>query len=68
MSNLYVNLVHWNALNPKKAILPTFQDKQHIFSVKITKPELTTYIIINLGYYGHFESKGGGPTYKKVAQ
>ena len=24
MSNMNVNLVHWNSLHPKKAIIPTF--------------------------------------------
>ena len=43
-SNMLLNLVHWNSLHTKKAILPSFQDKPHIFLVKNT-----TYIIGKLG-------------------
>ena len=48
-SNMRVNLVHWNSLHSKKAILPTFSWQTPLFLVKITKPELTTYIIGKLG-------------------
>ena len=41
-SNMCVNLVHWNSLHSKKAI-------HHIFLVKVTKPELTTYMIRKFG-------------------
>ena len=52
--HFYVNLVHWNSLHPKNAILPTFLGQHHIFSVKITKPELTTYTIGKLGLLWSF--------------
>ena len=49
MSKMHINLVHWNSLHPKKAIIPTFSGQNQIFSVKTTNPELTTYTIGKLG-------------------
>ena len=64
--NMHVNLVNWNSLHPKKAIIPIFQDKHQIFSVKTTKPELTTYTIRKLGTLQSFWAYGlGSNIYKK---
>ena len=44
----------------KRPFYLLFKDKHHIFSLKITKPELTTYTIGQLGHWGNFEPRGWG--------
>ena len=49
MSNMHVNLVYWNSLHPKMAILPTFWGKNPNFLSEKQKQDLTTYTIGKLG-------------------
>ena len=42
---MHVNLVHWNSLHQKRPFYLLVQDRHPIFSVKITKPGITTYTI-----------------------
>ncbi len=66
MSNFHANLVHWNSLHPINAILPTFLGQTpHFLCENEKKQNWQPTPSESFVRCGHFEPKGGGPTYTK---
>ena len=66
MSNFHANLVHWNSLHPKNAILPTFLGQTpHFLCENKKKHNWQPTPSESWVRCCHFEPKGGGPTYTK---
>ena len=66
MSNFHANLVNWNSLHPINAILPTFLGQTlHFLCENEKKQNWQPTPSESFVRCGHFEPKGGGPTYTK---